>query len=58
LSAQELPELPVSQPFNVDFTNRPALAAVYKISGFVISVLGPLFWGAILVLFLYAELFT
>jgi hypothetical protein len=52
LSAEELPELPVSQPFNVDFTNRPALAVVYKISGFVMFVLGPLFCAAILVLFL------
>jgi len=55
---ERLLQLSPARPIVIDFTGGPALAAVYRICGVVISVLGPLFWAAIAVLFLYAELFT
>ena len=42
---EELPELMLSPPVVIDLSDRPILAAVYKICGVVISVLGPLFWA-------------
>jgi len=50
------PELPAAQRLNLNFKNRPMLAAVYKVSGLTIAILGPTFWAALIALFLVAEL--
>lgn len=49
-------ELPAARPLNLDFTNRPILAAVYRASGLAVAILGPTFWVALIALFLVAEL--
>jgi hypothetical protein len=54
---ERMPELSPARPIIIDFAGRPVLAAVYRISAVVISVLGR-FWAAIVVLFLCAGLFT
>lgn len=51
-----LPELPPARLLILDFTNRPILAAVYKVSGLAIVILGPTFWAALIALFVVAEL--
>jgi hypothetical protein len=55
---EERSEFPASGPINIDLTGRPVIAAIYVVSGVILNVLGPLFWAAVTVLFLYAEMFT
>ena len=58
LIEQGLRAFPTRAPIDLDFTGRPVIAALYMISGLVMRVLGPAFWAAIIILFVYAELFT
>ena len=46
------------QPIAIDFSDRPTLALLYALSGWVMNFLGPMFWAALIVGFLYAEIFT
>jgi hypothetical protein len=55
---EERPEFPASGPINIDITGRPVIAALYVVSGVILNVLGPVFWAAVIGLFLYAEIFT
>jgi hypothetical protein len=50
--------LPVRSPHGPDLADRPAIAVLYAISGVLMETLGPVFWGALIVLFIQAELFT
>jgi len=42
----------------LDFTDHPFIALLYDISGALMELLGPMFWAALIVLFIQAELFT
>ena len=55
---QRLRALPTQAPIDLDFTGRPVVAAIYTISGLLMRILGPVYWAAVIVLFVYAELFT
>jgi len=46
------------QPIAIDFSDRPTLALLYALSGWLMNFLGPMFWAALIVAFLYAEMFT
>jgi hypothetical protein len=53
---------PESLPFStsrirqVDFSDRPAIALLYAASGGLMEILGPVFWAALIVLFLRPEI--
>lgn len=55
---------PESFPFltnrlrQVDCSDQPAIALLYAISGVLMEILGPVFWAALVVLSIQAELFT
>lgn len=53
---RDLWAFPTRRPIDLDLTDRPLIAALYTISGLLMRILGPAFWAAIVVLFLYAEL--
>jgi len=58
LIEQRLRAFPTQAAIDLDFTGRPVIAALYAISGLLMRILGPAYWAAIVVLFVYAELFT
>jgi hypothetical protein len=41
----------------VDFPERGVLAGLYRVSGAIVDILGPMFWAALFVLFIEAEFF-
>jgi hypothetical protein len=41
----------------VDLTGRPVLAFLYALGGCLMDLFGPMFWAALIVGFLYAEIF-
>jgi hypothetical protein len=41
----------------VDLTGRPVIAFLYAIGGGLMDLFGPMFWAALIVGFLYAEIF-
>ena len=43
------------QAHNINLTDRPALAALYQICARVMMLVGPMFWAALLALFVEAE---
>jgi hypothetical protein len=45
------------RPVKVDLHGRPMLAMLYALSGIAIDLFGPMFWAALIVLFVQAELF-
>jgi len=47
---------PTSRPREVDFCDQPAVAVLYQISGVLMEILSPMFWAALIVLFIQAEL--
>jgi len=49
--------IPDRSPHGPDFTDQPTVAALYSISGVLMDLLGPMFWAALIVLFLQVELF-
>jgi hypothetical protein len=49
-----LPARPAHCP---NFVDQPAIAAIYAISGVLMETLGPMFWAALIVLFIQAQLF-
>jgi len=49
---------PVNRVREVDFSDQPKIAQLYAISGVLMNVLGAVFWAALIVLFVQAELFT
>ena len=55
---RDLWAFPTRRPIDVDLADRPLIAALYTISGLVMRILGQAYWAAIIILFLYAELFT
>ncbi|HEX3863230.1 MAG TPA: hypothetical protein VHY35_16215 [Stellaceae bacterium] len=42
----------------VDFSDQPGIASLYTISNTLMDILGPVFWAALIVLLIQAELFT
>ena len=55
------PELlpPSAQPVpGLNLADDPVIALLYDISGVLMELLGPMFWAALIVLFIQAELFT
>jgi hypothetical protein len=40
----------------VDLTAHPAIALLYAVVGAAVELLGPMFWAALIVLFVQAEL--
>ena len=57
IDLQSLP-FPTSRVREVDFSDRPVIALLYAVSGVLMEVLGPMFWAALIVLFVQAELST
>jgi hypothetical protein len=46
------------RPFpSVDLAGQPAVALLYAISGWLMDLVGPMFWAVLIVGFLYAEIF-
>ena len=45
-----------SRTWNSDFTDQPGIALLYAITGNLMELLGPIFWGALVMLFVRAEL--
>jgi hypothetical protein len=43
-------------PIEIDFTGRPVIADLYFVSGLMMKVLGPVYWAALVLMFIYAEL--
>ena len=58
------PTDPESFPFpttgirEVDYSDQPVVARLYAVSGVLMEILGPIFWAALIVLFIQSELFT
>jgi hypothetical protein len=50
--------LPTGSVREVDFAEQPVIALLYEISAVLMEMLGPLFWAALIVLFLRAEFFA
>jgi hypothetical protein len=48
----ERQSIPILPPVDLDFTDRPGIAALYAISGVLLDLLGPMFWAALIVLFI------
>jgi hypothetical protein len=48
----------VEQPREIDFTGRPALAALYRICAELMMLIGPMLWATLIVLFMWAEFFS
>jgi hypothetical protein len=44
--------------WNSDFTDQPKIALLYAITGSLMELLGPVFWAALIVLWVRAELLT
>ena len=55
---RDLWAFPTRRPIELDLTDRPLIAALYTISGLLMRALGLMYWAAIIVLFIYAEIFT
>ena len=49
---------PFSRVREVDFSDQPVIAGLYAVSGVLMEILGPMFWAALIVLFIQAEQFT
>ena len=49
---------PTSRVRVVDFSDQPAIAVLYGVAGVLMEILGPMFWAALFVLLIQAELFT
>jgi len=49
---------PTSRVREVDFADQPVIAVLYAVSGVLMEILGPMFWAALIALFIQAELFT
>jgi hypothetical protein len=47
-----------SRSWNSDFPDQPEIAVLYAITGWLMELLGPIFWAALIVLFVQAELLT
>ena len=45
-----------SRAWNSDFTDEPEIALLYAVTGSLMELLGPMFWAALIVLLLQAEL--
>ena len=50
--------IPVLPAAYLDVIDCPGIATLYAISGALLDLLGPMFWAALIVLFIQAELFT
>jgi hypothetical protein len=50
--------LPTSGVREVDLSDQPVIALLYAISAVLMEILGPMFWAALILLFIHAELFT
>jgi hypothetical protein len=53
--AQDL-EFAGREPLPLDFGNAPGLAIAYLLAAGLMEIFGPLFWMALIMLFLFAEL--
>jgi hypothetical protein len=42
----------------IDFADQPAIAVLYVIAGGLMEFFGPMFWAALIVLFVQAEIFA
>ena len=42
----------------IDFSDQPVIALIYGISGALMEMIGLMFWAALIVLFIQAELFS
>ena len=42
----------------IDFADQPAIAVLYIIAGGLMEFFGPIFWAALIVLFVQAEIFA
>ena len=45
-----------AQPVDVGFADRPVVALLYAVTGRLMELLGPIFWAALIILFVRAEL--
>jgi len=57
IDAESFP-FPISRVRKVGFADQPVIAYTYEISGVLMEVVGLLFWAALIVLFMQAELIT
>jgi hypothetical protein len=46
---------PAEQPGELDVADQPLLAVLYAISAALVEFFGPMFWAALIVLFIQAE---
>jgi hypothetical protein len=46
---------PAEQPGELDFADQPLFAVLYTISAALFEFFGPMFWAALIVLFIQAE---
>ena len=49
------PNAAPSEPVPTDLSNRPVIALAYAIGDSLMELFGPMFWAALIVGFLYAE---
>ena len=49
---------PPARPITIDFTNHPAIGAINAVAEELVVILGPLFWAALIDLWLYAQFFV
>jgi len=42
----------------IDPTKHPIIAAINRIAGLLVEILGPMFWAALIVLFVWSETFA
>jgi hypothetical protein len=47
-----------SRAYDGDVTDHPEIAALYAITGGLMELVGPVFWAALIVLWVRAELIT
>jgi hypothetical protein len=47
-----------SRSWNNDFTDQPEIALLYATAGWLMELFGPMFWAALIVLLVQAELLT
>ena len=50
--------VPVLPPAYLDFIDRPGIGTLYAISGVLLDLIGPMFWAALIVLFIQAQFFS
>jgi hypothetical protein len=50
-----VPDEPVRE---IDLSDQPTVALIYGVFAALMEMLGPMFWAALIVLFIQAELFT